>query len=116
MKTVTALLSLGLLAGCSSPTDEQAAGTRTAELAAPASPAAGPATSASTTGTVNAVDRAARTITIAHQPVPELQWPAMTMTFQAPDADMDAIKPGDQVSFEFTSTGMDGTITSLTRQ
>jgi len=38
------------------------------------------------------------------------------MTFKAPDVDLSAIKQGDQVSFEFTSVGMDGTITSITRQ
>lgn len=116
MKNVTIFLAIGLLAACSSPTDEQTGQSGTMTPTAPAAPTAKPATSASTTGVITAVDPAAKTITIAHEPVPELQWPAMTMTFQAPDADLTAIKPGDQVSFEFTSAGMNGTITSLTHQ
>ncbi|MBS7457901.1 copper-binding protein [Coralloluteibacterium stylophorae] len=117
MKTATALLSLGLLAACSSPTDEQAAAQTTAtDPAAPASPAATAAKSASANGVVEAVDTAAETITIAHGPVPELEWPAMTMTFQASDVDLTAIRQGDRVSFEFTSSGMDGTITAIARQ
>jgi len=114
MKTITVLLSLGLLAACSSPTEEPAATQTSAP--SPAVPASPAATSASASGVVTAVDPTAKTIKIAHGPVPELEWPAMTMTFRAPDTDLTAIRQGDRVSFEFTSTGMDGTITSLTRQ
>src|SRR3546814_1881067 len=66
-----------------------------------------PATSptASATGTVHSVDASAGTVTIDHGPVDALRWPAMTMTFQAPDVELGAIEKGDQVSFEFTSTG-----------
>src|SRR3546814_14458105 len=73
-------------------------------------------TTASATGTVQSVDASAGTVTIDHGPVDALRWPAMTMTFQAPDVELGAIEKGDQVSFEFTSTGMDGTITSITEQ
>ncbi|HEY5613575.1 MAG TPA: copper-binding protein, partial [Lysobacter sp.] len=62
------------------------------------------------------VDAAAKTVTIAHEAVESLKWPAMTMTFQAPDIDLSTIKAGDKVSFEVTAVGMDGTITSITRQ
>ncbi|MEG3191042.1 MULTISPECIES: copper-binding protein [Novilysobacter] len=124
--TMTALLALGLLAGCSPEADEQ--NLAAPDAAAPAAPAPGAdgmqgmqrdnagTTSASTTGTVQAVDASAGTITIDHGPVDALQWPAMTMTFQAPGIDLGSIEPGDEVSFEFTSTGMDGTITSISSQ
>lgn len=115
MKNVTLLLAIGLLAACSAPTNEQASQTAAMTPTPPAERPAKPATSASTTGIVKAVDPTAKTITIAHKPVPELQWPAMTMTFQAPDADLSAIKQGDEVSFEFTATGMKGAITSIRR-
>jgi Cu(I)/Ag(I) efflux system protein CusF len=72
------------------------------------------ATTASASGTVEAVDTAAKTITIAHGPIDALKWPAMTMTFKAPDVDLTGLKQGDQVSFEITSTGMDGTVTKIT--
>lgn len=130
MKTTTLILAIGLMAGCSSPTDESVApAPPTTDAQAPMTspevvpPSAGmPSTDASTantasaTGVVEAVDPVARTVTIAHGPVAALEWPAMTMTFQAPDVDLSSIEQGDQVSFEFTSTGMDGTITSLARQ
>ncbi|KAF1713586.1 hypothetical protein CSC71_06825 [Pseudoxanthomonas sangjuensis] len=74
------------------------------------------ATRASASGTVEAVDTAAKTITIAHGPIDALKWPAMTMTFKAPDVDLATLKQGDQVGFELTSTGMDGTITKIARK
>ena len=121
--TMITLVALGLLVGCSSETNDQ--NQATPEAAAPAAGAEGmdgmqrdsaTATTASATGTVQSVDASAGTVTIDHGPVEALQWPAMTMTFQAPDVDLAAIEKGDQVSFEFTSTGMDGTITSITEQ
>jgi Cu(I)/Ag(I) efflux system protein CusF len=105
---------LALLAGCTSPSsDTGASKTTAASSTPPAESAMAPATRAATTGTVQSVDSVARTVTIVHGPVAALQWPAMTMTFKAPNADLAAIKPGDEVSFEFTSTGMDGTITTI---
>jgi len=59
-----------------------------------------PATVAGT-GTVKAVDAVKGTVTLAHDPIPALQWPAMTMSFKlrAPGA-ASALKPGARVSFE----------------
>jgi Cu(I)/Ag(I) efflux system protein CusF len=65
---------------------------------------------------VQSLDAAAHTVTIAHDPVDALGWPGMTMTFPAPGVDLSAIKPGDAVSFELTATGMDGTITAISKQ
>lgn len=43
-------------------------------------------------------------ITIAHEPVPELQWPAMTMAFQPPAGGLpDDVGAGDRVSFTFSA-------------
>ena len=121
--TMTTLVAFGLLVGCSSETNDQ--NPASPEAAVPATGADGmddmqrdPATTttASATGTVQSVDASAGTVTIDHGPVDALRWPAMTMTFQAPDVELGAIEKGDQVSFEFTSTGMDGTITSITEQ
>ncbi|MDQ3039136.1 MAG: copper-binding protein [Pseudomonadota bacterium] len=120
MKTTILLSSLllTLLAGCSEPTNRSpVAEPGAAAPAAQPTPASSPAmTSASATGVVTAVDPSAKTVTIEHGPVAALKWPAMTMTFQAPDADMTAIKAGDRVSFDFNSSGMDGTITALRQQ
>lgn len=120
MKMLPLLLASGLLAACSPPS-EDAKMPAPAAQPAPTSAAAMPAdaaasTTASASGVVESVDTDAKTITIAHGPVEALKWPAMTMTFQAPDADLASIKPGDHVAFEFTSAGMKSTITKIARQ
>jgi Cu(I)/Ag(I) efflux system protein CusF len=89
------------------------ASTPTESMPAPEAPAPSVAT-ASASGTVEALDVAAKTVTIAHGPVDALKWPAMTMTFKS-EVDLVDLKKGDHVEFEFISTGMDGTITKLTR-
>ena len=124
MKAISAFLVMALLAGCNAPKDEEpmpegaAAGSPPAAAPAPAEAPKPASTSmtASATGTVESIDEAAHSITIAHGPVESLKWPAMTMTFQAPGVDLSNVKPGDRVSFEFTSTGMDGTIVSIAKQ
>ncbi|GAB2626761.1 copper-binding protein [Novilysobacter erysipheiresistens] len=116
MKILTALLVLGLLAGCSSPND-QSAGRTEASIAETTQTAVPPSTTvASATGVVESVDAEAKTVTIAHGPVAALEWPAMTMTFQAPNVDLTAVEEGDEVSFDITSSGTDTTITSITRR
>ena len=112
-----------LIAGCNAAPDA-APPVATAPVSSGVAPAPAPAPTplpveakqASATGVVQSMDAAAHTVTIAHGPVEALAWPAMTMTFQAPDVDLAAIKVGDNVAFEFTSTGMDGTIVSITKQ
>ena len=127
MKIAIVLLPLVLLAGCSAPDNTAPATDATAapgvtEPAPPAPAVTAPAADSpaaatgSATGVVESVDAAAKTVTIAHEAVESLQWPAMTMTFQAPGVDLSTIKAGDKVSFEVTAVGMDGTITSITRQ
>lgn len=66
-------------------------------------------------GTVEAIDPAAKTITIAHGPIDALKWPAMTMTFKAPDVDLTALENGDHVEFDLAASGMDGTVTKITK-
>lgn len=88
---------------------------------APASPASASASAASAAAT--AIHRAegkveridADAITISHGPVPELQWPAMTMGFGRPDPKAFAqLKPGDVVRFEFRQGGpMDWELVSV---
>ncbi|GLI99519.1 efflux RND transporter periplasmic adaptor subunit [Sphingobium sp. BS19] len=44
----------------------------------------------------------ANSVTLSHQPVPAIGWPAMTMTFQLPDARVArGLKTGDRVRFGF---------------
>lgn len=60
------------------------------------------------TGKVNAVDAAQHKVTISHDPIPEIGWPAMTMEFPvAPSIDLEGIKPGSRVTFTIEK-GKDG--------
>lgn len=71
---------------------------------------------ASAEGTVTAVDDEAGTITIDHGPVPSVNWPAMTMAFDA-DADLrQQVAVGDEVTFEFSVSDSGNRITSLGRE
>jgi len=71
---------------------------------------------ASAQGTVTAIDADAGTITIEHGPVPEIEWPAMTMTFEAEDNLRDQLAVGEGISFEFRSGSEGDVITSITKQ
>ncbi len=69
----------------------------------------------SATGTVTTVSSG--DVTIAHEPVATIQWPAMTMTFAADDVAMlQGIKPGDRVSFAFRQSGDGATLASISKQ
>jgi Cu/Ag efflux protein CusF len=51
-------------------------------------------------GVVKAVDVAARKITLAHQPISQIGWPAMTMEFAvAPAVDLNTLKPDAPIDF-----------------
>ena len=115
MKIAGLLFTLAMSVGCSSPPGDVDAPVNPPAAAKPSDHATATST-ALASGVVEAVDVAARTITIAHEPVEALRWPAMTMTFKAPDADLGSFKQGDHVAFEFSSTGMNGTITTIERQ
>ncbi|NKQ13215.1 hypothetical protein DQ403_01285 [Stutzerimonas zhaodongensis] len=71
---------------------------------------------ATATGTVKKVDKDKGTVTIAHGPVESLGWPSMTMGFKTQPDQMEDLKEGDKVEFEFTSKGMDSTITRIEKQ
>jgi Cu(I)/Ag(I) efflux system protein CusF len=123
MKHLALAATVLFLAGCNAappaPPAPPAPATAPATTdAAPAMPAAPMAETkhATATGVVQAVDASAHTLTIAHGPVESLGWPEMTMNFTAPGVDLEAIKPGDTVSFEFDSTGMNGVVTAIAKQ
>src|SRR5260221_164992 len=53
------------------------------------------------TGKVLSLDAASGHVELAHDPIASLQWPAMSMGFQAEDkGQLASIKPGDRVEFE----------------
>lgn len=61
-------------------------------------------------GVVKSMDVKAGKAVIAHEPMPALSWPAMTMAFKVADkAGLAAVKPGQKV--RFTVTGQ--TVTAI---
>lgn len=71
---------------------------------------------ATATGTVKKVDKDKGTVTIAHGPVEALGWPSMTMGFKAQPGQLEGVKEGDKIKFDFSSKGMDSTITRIEKQ
>lgn len=64
-------------------------------------------------GTVKSVDPKAGTVTLDHEPVKSMNWPAMSMTFKVKDKSMlDKLGEGKKVEVEFEQRGKDYVITS----
>lgn len=66
-------------------------------------------------GVVQSVDAEANTITLAHEPIPAINWPAMTMPFKVLGNAEEKVKAGDAVTFELQGDGADSTITKITK-
>lgn len=121
--TAGALTAAVALAGCGQKA-ETAAEAPAAVPAAPAADsmagmktdAASPAKMAKGAGTVKAVDAAAGTITLDHGPIPEANWPAMTMGFKASPALVQSVKAGDKVAFDLKLENGSGEITAIQKQ
>lgn len=68
------------------------------------------------TGVVKSVDLAKGKVTIAHDPIPALKWPAMTMRFTFRDAKLvEGLKAGDRVNYTFTQEGNLSVLKSIAR-
>ena len=53
------------------------------------------------TGVVKKIDTAKGTVTLAHDPIKSLKWPAMTMDFRVRDkASLATLKPDQKIEFE----------------
>lgn len=77
-------------------------------------PAAGAQAAHKATGVVKKVDSKAGTVTLAHDAIKSLNWPAMTMGFQVKDkALLDKLQPGRKIEFEFVRQGKDYVITAV---
>lgn len=76
--------------------------------------AAGPIRS---TGIVTAVDAAAGTISLDHESIQAINWPAMSMQFRAEDpAILQGIAVGNHVTFELKSATETGVVTMVQEQ
>lgn len=67
-------------------------------------------------GTVTAIDTEAGTITVDHGPVPAIEWPAMTMAFEADEQLRSEVSVGEGIAFEFRTGSEGNVITSITKQ
>lgn len=66
------------------------------------------------TGVIEAVDTAKGTVTIKHQAIASIHWPAMTMTFKAdPPSLLKGVKAGEKVNFTMHPAGTNSTVTAL---
>lgn len=86
-----------------------------ATTAAAASAQQGPTGEFTTRGRVVELDAAA--ITLEHEAVPALKWPAMTMPFQLARPDLArGVKAGDAVRFRFRQKGDEHVVTAIDRE
>ncbi len=126
MKKISLFSGLGALAfgitACFKPESEPAPQGMPAELPSssmssmPAEPAmaAGPVQGV---GRVTAIDAAAGTVTLDHEAINAISWPAMTMKFKAEDPSiLKGIATGDHVTFELKSANDSGIVTMLKKQ
>ena len=67
-----------------------------------------------TTGKIDGVHPADKKVTIAHQPIAALGWPAMTMRFAVKDISLlNGLKKGDRVRLDFYNQGNVSIITDI---
>jgi Cu/Ag efflux protein CusF len=119
--TLVALSAAASFAACSKKeaTNAEAASPAAPATAAPTSdmaamPMPADAKMAKGTGTVTAVS--ADSVTIDHAPIPEANWPAMTMSFRASPELAKSVKVGDKVSFDLKLQGGAGELTAISKQ
>jgi Cu(I)/Ag(I) efflux system periplasmic protein CusF len=68
-------------------------------------------------GVVKAIDTANGTITLQHEAIAAIGWPAMTMAFKVASPDLLKVaKIGDKVKFALHPAGMESTVTSISVQ
>jgi Cu(I)/Ag(I) efflux system protein CusF len=73
-----------------------------------------PQTSSPAVGVVKGVDPAAGQVTIAHEAIKGLNWPAMTMTFMVKDKMIfDKLTVGKKVEFQVAKQGSDYVVTGV---
>jgi len=71
------------------------------------SEASAPSEVINASGVVKDIDLQNKKITISHEAIPAIGWPAMTMrfTFTTEDDSINALKPGSKVKFSFIQQG-----------
>ena len=65
-------------------------------------------------GVIDVVDRNGKKLTITHEAIPALNWPAMTMRFGLEDPVLlEDVRPGDKVRFDFREKGGEYSVVDL---
>jgi Cu(I)/Ag(I) efflux system protein CusF len=65
-------------------------------------------------GVVQSVDAANGSLTIAHEPIPALGWPSMTMAFKVDrPALLEGVEAGDRIEFMLRGRDMSAVVTSI---
>jgi Cu(I)/Ag(I) efflux system protein CusF len=82
--------------------------------AKPVMSASAPQATHSATGVVKKIDAQTGLVTFAHEAVPSMNWPAMTMGFQVKDKMLlDKLAVGKKVDFEFVQGSKGYVVTSV---
>ncbi|APG04260.1 copper-binding protein [Luteibacter rhizovicinus DSM 16549] len=109
MKTMFALMAMTGLAIATNVSAQQAMDPHMAGMEHAAQPA-----DAQGVGVIKAVDTTKGTVTLQHEAISAMGWPAMTMVFKVASPDLlSAAKVGDRVHFGLRPSGMGGTVTSI---
>ena len=109
MKIVAIVSPLLLVAACSGPAPASEANSNTTKSAV----ALTEPKSASGEGSITAIDPGTGKITLAHGPIAELRWPAMTMGFATTNGQFGGLKVGDKVRFKFRWDGRTAEIEAI---
>lgn len=116
-RTLISLAGAALaLVSCGQQADPPPVEPATAAPATAPAAVAPPAAIASTAygaGVITAVDPGAGTITIDHEPIRAVNWPAMTMSFKASHAVIREAAVGDRIQFDLTVRGAAGEVTAI---
>jgi Cu/Ag efflux protein CusF len=68
-------------------------------------------------GVITAINTEKRKVTLNHEPIPELNWPRMTMGFSvAPDVDLEGLSKDDSVAFTLTPAEKEQQLTAISKQ
>ena len=111
------IVPIALLAAACSPPRAQDAAESDADMNMTESAAPAPAGPINGVGTVTAVDAAAGTVSIDHEPIAAISWPTMSMQFTVEDpTDLQGIAVGDRVSFELKSATETSVVTEISKQ
>jgi Cu(I)/Ag(I) efflux system protein CusF len=64
-------------------------------------------------GVIKGLDAKGGFVTLQHQPIPALKWPAMTMKFKAAPALLKPLKVGQAVTFKLKPIGGSGEVVAI---